>query len=394
MNGLGYSSTGYNGEYGTAITMDGSIVGERISIKDLYSLNAKIAGWNISEKSINSTNDNNGKFTRIDIAQGTVDIDGTPSYMLNTYEYTNVISAPVVMESDGIIQFDGDVTWTGTGIECKRIFRLYDATGNKVYEWSDYDGIGLCGLTSVVAGTYTATFSVEVTDIAGHDPMTITCEPWFDKKITTPSSIYMYSVEDTDGKWFSAKYNGREMFYLTKQGILHAINADFTGNIKSGSDSTYAKMNYGELDIVENGKMVSKYDQKGSHYYENAVKVGKIGTNHMSDDATKRGLVFDIEKDAAYTSWSSRNDDTSDYIMKWTYASKAVGGYAADRLHAGCDIDMHNFKLRNVTFEDGGITGTLKFKQILTIASDGKAATWADATLVFKNGILTSGTWS
>lgn len=30
LNGLGYSSTGYNGEYSTAITMDGQIVGERI----------------------------------------------------------------------------------------------------------------------------------------------------------------------------------------------------------------------------------------------------------------------------------------------------------------------------------------------------------------------------
>ena len=31
MNGLGYSNTGYNGEYGLAITMDGQIVGERVT---------------------------------------------------------------------------------------------------------------------------------------------------------------------------------------------------------------------------------------------------------------------------------------------------------------------------------------------------------------------------
>ena len=30
LNGLGYSSTGYNGTYKTAITMDGQIVGERL----------------------------------------------------------------------------------------------------------------------------------------------------------------------------------------------------------------------------------------------------------------------------------------------------------------------------------------------------------------------------
>lgn len=35
MNGFGYSNTGYNGEYGTAITMDGEIVGERITANSI-----------------------------------------------------------------------------------------------------------------------------------------------------------------------------------------------------------------------------------------------------------------------------------------------------------------------------------------------------------------------
>ena len=35
MNGLGYSNTGYNGTYATAITMDGQIVGQRIAANSI-----------------------------------------------------------------------------------------------------------------------------------------------------------------------------------------------------------------------------------------------------------------------------------------------------------------------------------------------------------------------
>lgn len=63
-------------------------------------------------------------------------------------------------------------------------------------------------------------------------------------------------------------------------------------------------------------------------------------------------------------------------------------------LHAGADINMHFFTLRNVSFEDGSISGTLTFKQPLEVGSDGKLTKWSTATLGFKRGILVSGTWS
>lgn len=50
LNGLGYSSTGYNGTFGTAITMDGKIVGKYIAARSIYA-DSFIAGelqtaWN------------------------------------------------------------------------------------------------------------------------------------------------------------------------------------------------------------------------------------------------------------------------------------------------------------------------------------------------------------
>lgn len=38
----------------------------------------------------------------------------------------------------------------------------------------------------------------------------------------------------------------------------------------------------------------------------------------------------------------------------------------------GQSINMHFFTLRNVSFEDGSISGTLTFKQPLEVGSDGK----------------------
>ena len=89
-------------------------------------------------------------------------------------------------------------------------------------------------------------------------------------------------------------------------------------------------------------------------------------------------------------SWSvMKSSMDSTYTMIWTYANKTVGNYAGGKLHAGADIDMHNYYLRNVNFEGGGITGTLVFTQIVGMNTNGTASRWFNnSKLVFQNGIL------
>ena len=84
------------------------------------------------------------------------------------------------------------------------------------------------------------------------------------------------------------------------------------------------------------------------------------------------------------------------YTTKWTYVQdgQAWENYAENTLHAGCDVDMHYYTLKNVNFEGGGITGTLKMVQPLEINSDGTLQRWSNGCkLQFQNGILVSGTW-
>ena len=55
MNGLGYSKTGYNGTYETAITMDGSIVGERLTAGSVAADKLSVAYKQSVEKSISDS---------------------------------------------------------------------------------------------------------------------------------------------------------------------------------------------------------------------------------------------------------------------------------------------------------------------------------------------------
>lgn len=165
--------------------------------------------------------------------------------------------------------------------------------------------------------------------------------------------------------------------------------------------SKYVQINPGEIAIydngVENSKLRSKFDEDGNHFYRDGYYVGMIGTNRYGGDESKKGLVFDLESEGAFMTWASRRSaSASGYSMVLAYASKAVGPYGSNTLNAGCDLDMHNYAIRNVKIDESnivygssGITATMDFVQILGMNSDGTATRWGDsARMQFKNGRL------
>lgn len=167
--------------------------------------------------------------------------------------------------------------------------------------------------------------------------------------------------------------------------------------------SKYIQFESGELRIYDSAvsssqKLVSKFNYNGNHFYRNDYYVGKIGTNELQSDSSKKGLNFDLESNGAYMTWASKDSSSANvYTMKWTYVQKNKGwhNYTSGELHAGCNIDMHGWTLKNPSFEGGGINGTLKFVQVLKMSSDGTVASWSNGCkMQFKNGILISGTWN
>ena len=167
------------------------------------------------------------------------------------------------------------------------------------------------------------------------------------------------------------------------------------------NNSKYVQINPGEIAIYDYGVSDSKkravFDENGNHFWRDSYYVGKIGTNSLSGDSSKKGLNFDLEWPGAYMTWAAQDySGASTYTMKWTYVQKNKGwsDYTAGRLHAGCDIDMHYWTLRNVSWPDGSINGTLNFVQVLSMNSDGTVNRWSNnCSLQFKNGILISGSW-
>lgn len=146
---------------------------------------------------------------------------------------------------------------------------------------------------------------------------------------------------------------------------------------------------------IDDNQKRTVFNYTGEHFYRDGYKVGKIGTNNMSGNESQRGLVFDLENNAAYMTWAWKNtEDDGEYTMKWSYCTQQCGNYESDALHAGADIDMHYFKIKNVSWENGGITATINYVQVLEMNSDGTVARWGNSgKMEFKNGILTDLTY-
>lgn len=317
LNGLGYSKTGYNGTYDTAITMDGQIVGERLIGGSVTADKLSVSYKSSVEKQISDAIDDSNDYTD----------DKLKSY------------------------------WTRVEVET-----AIKNTKNAV----------------LISAKETAT-------------------SYTDDKLKSYSTSAQIKVKtDSIESEVKKKLNSSELSTKIQQ------NASAV-KIAWNNISKYVQFESGELRIYDSAvtssqKLVSKFNYNGCHFYRNDYYVGKIGTNELQSDSSKKGLNFDLESNGAYMTWASKDSSSANvYSMKWTYVQKGKGwgNYTAGELHAGCNVDMHGWTLKNPSFEGGGINGTLNFVQILRMDSDGTVASWSNGCkMQFKNGILISGTWN
>lgn len=160
--------------------------------------------------------------------------------------------------------------------------------------------------------------------------------------------------------------------YLSNKRLY--INASYiaTGTISDASGRNYWNLSSGYLRTtsgyiggltIENsyiGNSTFKLMSNGIHFYYSDYEVGKIGTNRYAGDSSKRGLVSDLEDEGAYMTWSVREAASDDsYTMKLSYINKAFGGFTADTVAIGCDLDGRNYKARNFWIDpnSGGVSG-------------------------------------
>lgn len=307
LSGLGYSSTGVNGPFALAMTMDGAIVADFITAGTING--ALIQAGSVAAGSISQ-------------------------------EYRNSVTNAI------------------TGVETTVTQNFQTALGQ---------------LSSEISATYLSQNSASNT-YATKTSLT-----------QTASEISTEVAKKVNNSEFSTK--------ITQN--AYSVRVAWNNN------SNYIQLESGKLSIyngtVSTNEKRASFDEKGNHFYRDGYYVGKIGTNSLGSDNSKKSLTFDLEYEGSYMTWAARTSSSSDvYTMKWTYVQTGKGwnNYTDNTLHAGCDIDMHNNTLKNVNFEGGGITGTLNMVQVKEMNSNGTVQRWSNnCSLEFKNGILISGSW-
>lgn len=170
---------------------------------------------------------------------------------------------------------------------------------------------------------------------------------------------------------------------MTANGTLTCRNATVEGTIHSDNGDDEIYMRYARLDFIRDG-----------------IDVGNIGTNVNANNSAQKGLTFDLDYTGHFMSWGvEKTASASTYSMVWAYARTALtgaGGYQANTLNAGCDIDMHNYDIRNVRFENivaiQGYTPLDGIYNVVTQITDNGDGTisWRYGTVRIRDGLVTS----
>lgn len=170
---------------------------------------------------------------------------------------------------------------------------------------------------------------------------------------------------------------------MTSSGTLTCRNATIEGTIHSDNGDDEIYMRSARLDFIRDG-----------------IDIGNIGTNVNANNNAQKGLTFDLDYTGHFMSWGvKRSSSASEYSMVWAYARTALagtGGYQADTLNAGCDIDMHNYDIRNVRIENivavqGYVPSDGTYNVVTQITDNGDGTiSWRYGTVRIRDGLITS----
>lgn len=114
------------------------------------------------------------------------------------------------------------------------------------------------------------------------------------------------------------------------------FSVDTDGNMKSKNGTFSGNIDIGENNYLRSkdskGNILMQIDKNGTDYYFNNVHVGKIGTDGIETDSSKRGLLIAIDKDAYFLGLGKNDDDgVTQPIYTWYNVSTGDNGtYAAN----------------------------------------------------------------
>lgn len=184
--------------------------------------------------------------------------------------------------------------------------------------------------------------------------------------------------------------------YMNASYLAAGIIADVTNtnswNLKTG----YLKTTRGTIGgftidrfNISNDRL--SLQDNGPHFIYDGKDIGFIGSNKLVDYPNVYGLNFNLKESGGYMSWAAmKNADDPYYAMKLTYANKPNIGFTAYALNAGCDLDMHNWSIKNI---GNGCTNTLRFTVVTNANKDGSFTFSNGCSMKFEGGLLTHFAW-
>lgn len=185
--------------------------------------------------------------------------------------------------------------------------------------------------------------------------------------------------------------------YMNASYLAAGIIADVTNtnswNLKTG----YLKTTRGTIGgftidrfNISNDRL--SLQDNGPHFIYDGKDIGFIGSNKLVDYPNVYGLNFNLKESGGYMSWAAmKNANDPYYAMKLTYANKPNIGFTAYALNAGCDLDMHNWSIKNI---GNGCTNTLRFTVVTNANKDGSFTFSNGCSMKFEGGLLTHFAWA
>ena len=354
--GLGFSSTGYNGTYTTAITYDGVIVADFIAagtlngallLADSVSATALSVAY---KNSVQSDIDSAANTVRQEFAVADNQVLSTINTTLQSYSTTTEMNSAIIQSAQSITS---QVSQTLTSYSTTQQMNdaIDDSIGNALQDYST-----TTEMNSAISQT-ASSITTQVNQKVGY----------------------------------------------TELGTKIEQNANSV-RIAWNNNSNYIKLESGQLNIYDSTNKLISFNSGGQDIYYKGSFVGNIGSGYWNDNNSKRGIAFHLANASAFMSWGWKTSSSAtSYTVKWLYAASSLpyssgsGSFTADNLHAGCDVDMHNYNLKNVVLKDWGfdggtISGTFSGIYLTAVHNDG-SFDYRSFSLTFNRGILKSASW-
>ncbi len=399
-SGLGYSSTGYNGTYGLAITMNGAIVADYITTgtlnggllrADSVQANAISSGF---KQSI--ADDIAGAVSTVEQEFSTADEQLRSSI---TTSYTNAISASESRTQTLILQTRDSIM-----LDVYTKTETNTAIGNALgdyYTKSETNAQISASADAIMLGVYT---KAETNTVIGNALTNYSTTTEMNSAITATAT----SITTEVNKKVNKTEFGTYMQQNYNSFLIGFNNASTTLQLTANGLTVYDG-------AISNNDKLFALNQSGMQIYLDGDHIGNIGTSDFVG-TSDHGVTFQLDTDGYYMMWSRKiNSGDTSYTAALTYTRGSMNGsftegegvyvsvpfYVHDKatinsleVKGRADFDSaayfdSSITVSGRTYATNGITvtgGTSSFSEDVSISS---GATLSAATASFTNASVT-----